>query len=204
MTVRPAETGQPGHPPNLIRVFAVRMKKAWVLSYPLSAQRRLWSNWADAQADLSLRWAHSHFVGFVMSWLKCRECHNHKPQPTPSIKRKRKRTKIDAYKMSLDTRILVFWVCDQVRLKRACAATEASWSLELSDIETRYIMLSRQWTTKALIRLRGCACWSAPLLFANGINRFSHDVAQINKQMNEKHIDNLSLPQARWSQCKTD
>ena len=25
-----------------------------------------WSVWADAQADLSLRWAHSHFVGFVM------------------------------------------------------------------------------------------------------------------------------------------
>ena len=29
-------------------------------------QRRLWSDWADAQADLSLHWAHSHFVGFVM------------------------------------------------------------------------------------------------------------------------------------------
>ena len=28
-----------------------------------------WSDWADAQADLSLRWAHTHFVGFVMSWL---------------------------------------------------------------------------------------------------------------------------------------
>ena len=27
---------QPGHPPNLIRVFAVRMKKAWILSYQLS------------------------------------------------------------------------------------------------------------------------------------------------------------------------
>ena len=50
-------------------VFAVRMKKAWVLSYPLSAQRRLWSDWADAHAELSLRWAHSHFVGFVMSGL---------------------------------------------------------------------------------------------------------------------------------------
>ena len=25
-----------------------------------------WSDWADAQADLSLRWAHSHFVGFIM------------------------------------------------------------------------------------------------------------------------------------------
>ena len=29
-----------------------------------------WSDWADAQADLSLRWVHSHFVGFVMSWFK--------------------------------------------------------------------------------------------------------------------------------------
>ena len=29
-----------------------------------------------------------------------------------------------------------------------------------------------------LIRLRGCAGLSAPLLFAYGINRFSHDVAQ--------------------------
>ena len=64
------DSDQPGHPPSLIRVFAVRMKKAWVLSHPLSAQQRLWSDWADAQADLSLRWAHSHFVGFVMSWLK--------------------------------------------------------------------------------------------------------------------------------------
>ena len=53
---------QPGLPPSLIRVFAVRMKKAWVLSYPLSAQRRLWSDWAD----LSLCWAHNHFVGFVV------------------------------------------------------------------------------------------------------------------------------------------
>ena len=58
------DSDQPGHPPSLIRVFAVCMKKAWVLSYPLSAQRRLWSDWADAQADLSRRWAHSHFVGF--------------------------------------------------------------------------------------------------------------------------------------------
>ena len=60
------DSDQPGHPPSLIRVFAVRMKKAWVLSYPLSAQRRLWLDWADAQVDLSLRWAHSHIVGFVM------------------------------------------------------------------------------------------------------------------------------------------
>ena len=52
------------HGPSLIRVFAVRMKKAWVLSYPLSAQWRLWSNWADAQADLSLRWTQRSFCLF--------------------------------------------------------------------------------------------------------------------------------------------
>ena len=63
------DSDEPGHPPSLIRVFAVRRKKAWVPSYPLSAQQRLWSDWADAQADLSHRWAHSHFVGFVTSRL---------------------------------------------------------------------------------------------------------------------------------------
>ena len=64
MSVRPAKTQISLGIRSLIRVFAVRMKKAWVLSYPLSAQWRLWSDWADAQADLSLRWAHNHIVGF--------------------------------------------------------------------------------------------------------------------------------------------
>ena len=42
MTYAPSEdSDQPGHPPIVIRVFAVRMKKVWVLSCPLSAQRRL-------------------------------------------------------------------------------------------------------------------------------------------------------------------
>ena len=66
MACAPSEdSDQPGHLPSLIRVFAVRMKKAWVLRYPLSAQQRLRSDWVDAQADLS-SWAHSHFVGFVV------------------------------------------------------------------------------------------------------------------------------------------
>ena len=42
MACEPSEdSDQPGHPPSLIRVFAVRMKKVWILSYPLTAQRRL-------------------------------------------------------------------------------------------------------------------------------------------------------------------
>ena len=71
MTCAPSEdSDHPGHPTSLMRVFAVRMKKAWVLSYPLSAQRRLLSESADSEADLSLRWAHMPFFGFVKRWLK--------------------------------------------------------------------------------------------------------------------------------------
>ena len=63
--VHPAKTqNQPGHPHSLIRVFADRMKKGWVLGYPSSAQQRLWSFWADAQADLSLCWAYMPFFWF--------------------------------------------------------------------------------------------------------------------------------------------
>ena len=65
------DSEQPGHSPSLIRGFTVRMKKAWTLSYPLSAQGRLWSDWGNAQADLSLCWAHSHIVGFVTRQLIC-------------------------------------------------------------------------------------------------------------------------------------
>ena len=45
-------------------VFDVRMKKAWVFSYPLSAQRRLWSVWADAQIRLGIRLAESSLSGW--------------------------------------------------------------------------------------------------------------------------------------------
>ena len=62
MACAPSEdSDQPGHTPSLTKVFAVRMKKAWVLCYPMSAERRLWSDCADAQADLSLRWTHRSF-----------------------------------------------------------------------------------------------------------------------------------------------
>ena len=55
------DSDQPGHPPSLIKVFALRSLGPKVSS---CGQRRLWSDWADAQADLGLRWVHSHFVGF--------------------------------------------------------------------------------------------------------------------------------------------
>ena len=65
MTCAPSEVSdQLGHPPSLIRVFAVRMRKYWVLSYPLSTLWRVWSDWVDAQADLSLWWAQRSFWWF--------------------------------------------------------------------------------------------------------------------------------------------
>ena len=67
--VRPAKTQISMGICPVWSVFPVHMKKAWVVSYPLSAQRRHWSEWVDSQADLSLRWVHSHFVGFVMRQL---------------------------------------------------------------------------------------------------------------------------------------
>ena len=59
--VRPAKTQ-----------ISLGIHKIWSES-SLSAWRNLGSlatHWADAQADLSLRWAHTHFVGFVTRRLK--------------------------------------------------------------------------------------------------------------------------------------
>ena len=64
------DSDQPGHPPSLIRVLAVRLKKAWVLSYSLSA-----SEDSDQTGRMPrLIWVFTkrscHFVGFVMRQLK--------------------------------------------------------------------------------------------------------------------------------------
>ena len=69
------DSDQPGHPPSLIRVFACVQRVVKDPSF-LHEDSENWSDWADAQADLSLRWAHTHFVRFVMSrlkwfWLQC-------------------------------------------------------------------------------------------------------------------------------------
>ena len=65
MTCAPSKDSyMPGHQPSLIRVFAVRMKKHWAFKYLLSAQWRLWSDWANTRANQSLWWAHMSFCWF--------------------------------------------------------------------------------------------------------------------------------------------
>ena len=66
------DSDQPGHPPSLICVFAVRSVCSWGPKLYSCGQQRLWSDWVFAGRTC-------HFVGFVMRWLKlftwrlCRE-----------------------------------------------------------------------------------------------------------------------------------
>ena len=69
MTCAPsADSDQPGHPPSLIRVFTVRMKKAQVLSYPLSATSKtlIRLGRCPSWSECLLR-AHAIFF-LVLSW----------------------------------------------------------------------------------------------------------------------------------------
>ena len=58
------DSDQPGHPPSLIRVITVRSMGSQGPKLSSCGQRWLWSDWADAQADLSLHWAHMPFCWF--------------------------------------------------------------------------------------------------------------------------------------------
>ena len=68
MTCSPSEEiDQPGHPASLIRVVALRLMKAWVLSYL--------QYWAHNEDSPSLIWVFAgrtcHFIGFIMMRLSC-------------------------------------------------------------------------------------------------------------------------------------
>ena len=66
ISVSSEDSDQPGHPPSLIIVIAVRIKKSYVLSYTLSVQQTGW-------IPRLIRFTAGrtcHFVGFVMLWLR--------------------------------------------------------------------------------------------------------------------------------------
>ena len=74
--IRPVceDSDQPGHPPSLIRVFAVGMKKAWVLSYSQSI-----SEYSDQTGRMPrLIWVFAgrtcQYVDFVRRRLKYNPC----------------------------------------------------------------------------------------------------------------------------------
>ena len=61
----------------------------------------------------------------------------------------------------------VFGVPDKERFKPACSATKTSKKVEILPVASLDVILSKKRKTKALIRLREWAGWSAPVLFAN-------------------------------------
>ena len=64
------------------------------------------------------------------------------------------------FQLGLDARNPIFRVYDQVRFISVYLATETSWNVETAHSKCNCS------TTKALIRLHGCAGWSLLLLFA--------------------------------------
>ena len=61
----------------------------------------------------------------------------------------------------------VFGLSDKARLKPVPSATETSENSKFSLVARLDMILSNKLMSKALIRLGGCAGWSASLLFAN-------------------------------------
>ena len=80
--------------------------------------------------------------------------------------------------MGLDVRKPVFGVSDKVWFNPVCSATETSKKIESLLVASLDMILCNKRVTKALIRLRGWAGWSAPLLFAQ---KYSPDITTIIK-----------------------
>ena len=113
-------------PPGLIRVFAVPMENPWVLSYLLTTQRRLWSDWTDAQADLEsllggmsfcwIYWAVAHFSFQCVQYIDEEVLTELVPRLTELIKSG----------IGVGTKVSIvcwFWCfMDQLTLLRACRA----------------------------------------------------------------------------------
>ena len=169
------DSDQPGHPPSLIRVFAVRMKKAWVLSYALSGQWRLWSDWADAQADLSLHWAHMPFCWF---------CHE----------------AAHFYCSQIIRAALCKWAASWQNQQNDYAQSDQRLRCALSGKLRTQAFFMR--TAKTLIRLGGCPSWSESLLGTQSLCWFCHDAAYILCTDSLNHVHqyrrNVDLCSCKW------
>ena len=81
----------------------------------------------------------------------------------------------DSDQMGLVARKPVFGVSNKARQKPVSSATQTSLNLEISSVARLHMILSKKKITKVLIRLRGCAGWSVPVLFASSSRQvFSH------------------------------
>ena len=155
------DSDQPGHPPSLIRVFAVPSMGSEGHKVSSCGQRKLWSGWANAQADLSLRWAHTHFFFFFhveahFSFYWCLQYISSEPSmPLTGGKKipyhsmvgnvefsgvtfnyptRHEHVGISSLIWATSRKKMSSRIIDHIRFKLACSATEARWNLETLDI----------------------------------------------------------------------
>ena len=163
------DSDQPGHLPSLIRVFAVRMKKAWVLNNPLSTgktdqigrmPRLIWV-FTGHTVMLVLSWGSSYVLN-TLSHVQKSDSSNglgiNDSLPFKSAKILKKDYVYDSLKtqylhISHIMRKPVFGVCELVRLKLAWSATKASKSRNIWYSNYRfYTTMSKQQTTNSNYR----------------------------------------------------
>ena len=70
-------------------------------------------------------------------------------------------------------------VTEKEGCKLVYLATATSWKIRISPVVSLDTIYFKQSITKVLSSLRGCAGWSAPLLFANPEDRYSRVEAQM-------------------------
>ena len=69
--------------------------------------------------------------------------------------------------MGLEATKPVFGIYNKASFNPVYSATETSKKIEISHEASFHIILSKKRITKAMVRLRRCAGWSALVLFAN-------------------------------------
>ena len=173
-------TDQPAHPHSLISAFVGHCLDSIIPLVSISQISNLYLASVAAQTGLCFTWSQPRrqvfsWRGSNMSRLLRKGTFELSSVTDPSTVYSRARSLALLLKLPHTIIWASSWenvssgVSDQFRLKLTCSATRASMRLEISDIETGHITLSKQRTIKALIILHRCADWSAPLLFAYDI-----------------------------------
>ena len=140
---------QPVHPPSLISTFIVRCLDSTIPLVSIHKISSLYLAFVAEQASLSLPWLQTQMKGFLVTGLICNvTCRSDQDNNFHN----------NGHDVSHVTKNLSSEVCNQVRLKPACSANLMLATLGFSNIVTIGIMLSRQRTTKVLIRLSRLIC----------------------------------------------
>ena len=151
-------------------------------SFPSCGQRRLWSDWADARADLSLHWAHMPFCWFchavvqiLFAWCNIM-CY---PAKCSIIKSATFVNCFEGIKRATTWQNQQNDLCAQWRLRSAWASAQSDQSLRWvlnGWLRTQAFFM---WTAKTLIRLGRCPGWSESSLDVQIVCWFCLAVAQM-------------------------